>query len=109
MSQVARASSGLEHDLLAVVRISRHQGGWQASWVYEGTGVEQARSVTAQTPEALVDEMVDSWASDLAGRYGVSGSHVDTGPSVQLRVDGVNSPSSYATARSALSRSTSEE
>lgn len=104
MSQVARASSGLEHDLLAVVRISRRQGGWQASWVYEGAGVEQARSVTAQTPETLVDEMLDNWASDLAGRYGVSGSNVDTGPRVQLRVDGVNSPSSYATARSALSR-----
>ncbi|WP_372972131.1 DUF2066 domain-containing protein [Marinobacter sp.] len=104
MGQVSRASSGLEHDLLAVVRISRLGSGWQASWLYEGAGIEQSRSVTAETPQTLVEEMVDNWASDLAGRYGVSGGAIESGPRVRLQLDGVDSPGAYAAAKRALAQ-----
>lgn len=104
MGQVSRASSGLDYDLLAVVRISRRDGGWQASWLYQGDGIEQSRSVTAQTPETLVEEVVDNWAADLAEKYGVSGGSIETRPRVRIRVDGVDSPASYAAAKRALTR-----
>ena len=102
MGQLSRASSGLEHDLLAVVRISHRNGNWEASWRYEGAGIEQSRSVTADNPETLIAEVIDHWASDLAARYGVSGGAIETGPRVRLRVDGVDSPGVYAAAKRAL-------
>lgn len=102
MGQVSRASSGLDHDLLAVVRISRRDDGWQASWNYEGAGIDQSRSVTAETPETLISEMVENWVAELASRYGVSGGAIETGPRVRLLLEGIASPGDYAAAKRAL-------
>lgn len=104
MGQVSRASSGLDHDLLAVVRVTRRNGGWQASWVYEGAGIEQSRSVSADTEEALARKVTDAWAEELASRYAVTGGDVQTGPRVRLVVEGVDSPATYAGAKRALSQ-----
>lgn len=104
MGQLAQASSGLDHDLLAVVRVTRRNGGWQASWVYEGAGIEQSRSVSADTEEALARELTDAWAEELASRYAVTGGDVQTGPRVRLVVEGVDSPAKYAGAKRALSQ-----
>ena len=104
MGQVSRASSGIEHDLLAVVRVSRRNGGWQASWQFQGRGIEQSQSMTADSPEALAGAMVDAWASELAGRYAVSGGAIQTGPYVELVVEGVESASDYAAIKRALAQ-----
>lgn len=104
MGQVARASSGIEHDLLAVVRIARRNGGWQASWLYQGRGLEQSRSVAAETPEALAQAMVDAWTTELASRFGVTGSAINTGPYVRLVLEGVTTPVAYAASKQALAQ-----
>lgn len=104
MFQVSRASSGIDHDLLAVVRVSRRNGGWQASWLYQGRDIEQTSSVSADSPEALAGALVDAWAGELASRYAVTGGAVNTGPYVRLVVEGVRSPSDYAAIKRALSQ-----
>lgn len=104
MGQVARASSGIEHDLLAVVRISQRNGSWQASWLYQGRGIEQSQSVAADTQEALAGAMIDAWASELASRFAVSGGRIETGPYVRLVVEGVSSPADYAAIKQSLVR-----
>lgn len=104
MGQIARASSGIEHDLLAVVRVRHRDGRWQASWLYQGRGIEQSRSVSASSPEALATAMVDAWAGELASRFAVSGDRIETGPYVNLVVEGIGSPSDYAAIKQALSR-----
>ncbi|WP_328184558.1 DUF2066 domain-containing protein [Marinobacter sp. OP 3.4] len=104
MGQVSRASSGIEHDLLAVVRVRRSDGLWQASWLYQGRGIEQSRSVSADSPEALASAMVDAWAGELASRFAVTGDRIETGPYVNLVVEGIDSPSDYAAIKQALSR-----
>lgn len=102
MGQVSRASSGLDHDLLAVVRISRRDGGWQASWLYEGQGIEQSRTISADEPETLARDLVDAWASELASRYAASGGSIQGGPGVRLVVRGVESAADYAGVKQAL-------
>ncbi|MFC4258755.1 DUF2066 domain-containing protein [Marinobacter lacisalsi] len=104
MYQVSRASSGIDHDLLAVVRVSRRNGSWQANWLYKGRGIEQSRSVSADSPEALAGALVDAWTEELASRYAVTGGAINTGPYVRLVVEGVRSPSDYAAVKRALSQ-----
>lgn len=104
MMQVSAASSDIEHDLLAVVRVSRRNGGWQASWQFQGRDIEQSQSVTADSQEALAGAMVDAWVGELASRYAVTGTAVETGPYVRLSVDGIGSPKDYADIKRALSQ-----
>ncbi|GGY65106.1 DUF2066 domain-containing protein [Marinobacter zhanjiangensis] len=104
MGQISRASSGIDHDLLAVVRVIRRNGGWQASWQYRGRGIEQSGSVTADNPSALASALVDTLAGELASRYAVTGGAINTGPYLRLAVEGVRSPSDYAAIKRALSQ-----
>mgnify|MGYP001627818713 CR=1 FL=1 len=103
MGQISRASSGIEHDLLAVVRVRQSDGRWQANWLYQGRGIEESRSVSADSPEALASAMVDAWAGELASRFAVAGDRIETGPYVNLVVEGIGSPSDYAAIKQALS------
>lgn len=104
MYQVSRASSGIDHELLAVVRVSRRNGGWQASWHYQGQDISQSSTVSAGSPDALAGAMVDAWVGELASRYAVTGGAINTGPYVRLVVEGVRSPSDYAAIKRALSQ-----
>lgn len=104
MGQISRASSGIDHDLLAVVRVISRNGGWQASWQYRGRGIEQSGSVTADNPSALASALVDTLAGELASRYAVTGGAIDTGPYLRLAVEGVRSPTDYAAIKRALSQ-----
>jgi hypothetical protein len=105
MGQISRASSGMDHDLLAVVRIMRRDGGWQASWQYQGGGIEPSSgSVSADSQSALASALVDALTAELASRYAVTGGAINTGPYLRLAVEGVRSPSDYAAVKRALSQ-----
>ncbi|MFW5825752.1 MAG: hypothetical protein ACOCVV_12415, partial [Marinobacter sp.] len=58
----------------------------------------------ADSEEALADELVDAWASELASRYAVTGGRVQTGPRLKLAVEGIATAGDYAAAKQALSR-----
>ena len=104
MGQISRASSGMDHDLLAVVRIMRRDGGWQASWQYQGGGIEPSGSVSADSQSALAGALVDALTAELASRYAVTGGAINTGLYLRLAVEGVRSPSDYAAVKRALAQ-----
>lgn len=103
MEPVKEASRGIAHDLLAVVRISRSGGAWQAGWTFQGQGIDQQQTVSADTPEVLTARVVDAWTEELASRFASSGGMSDSGPEVNLVVEGVATTSDYAAITKALS------
>lgn len=97
VGRVKSASSDMEHDVLALVRISRAGGQWRAGWVFDGMSMNTGEeSVTAPTPEALAEAVVNRWAERYAGRYAVAASEVGDSPQVDIVLKGVNSLEDYA-------------
>jgi hypothetical protein len=97
IGRVKSASEDLDHDVLAVVRVSRAGGQWRAGWVFDGMAMNAGEeSVTAQTPEALAEAMINRWAELYASRYAVAASEVGDSPQVDIVLRGVSSLEDYA-------------
>ncbi|WP_223795416.1 DUF2066 domain-containing protein [Marinobacter sp. F4216] len=103
IGRIRDASDSLDHDALALVRVSRSGGAWRAGWVFEGMSMDSAeQSVTAATPEALAREVVNRWADQYANRYAVSAADVGESPQVDIVLRGVGSLADYGSATKAL-------
>ncbi|WP_296936117.1 DUF2066 domain-containing protein [uncultured Marinobacter sp.] len=103
IGRVKSASEDLDHDVLALVRVSRAGGQWRAGWVFDGMAMNAGEeSVTAQTPEALAEAMINRWAELYASRYAVAASEVGDSPQVDIVLRGVTSLEDYARANKVL-------
>lgn len=101
--RVRKASEGVEHDVLALVRVSRSGGQWRAGWVFEGAKLNSSEaSVSADTREALANTLVDRWAELYADRYAVAAGEVGDLPQVDIVLRGVTSVSDYGKASQVL-------
>ncbi|PCM46441.1 hypothetical protein CPA50_09920 [Marinobacter sp. ANT_B65] len=101
--RVLKSSEGVEHDVLALVRVSRSGGQWRAGWVFEGAKLNSSEeSVSADTREALAEVLVDRWAELYANRYAVAAGEVGDLPQVDIVLRGVTSVSDYGKASQAL-------
>ncbi|MGO1502239.1 MAG: DUF2066 domain-containing protein [Marinobacter sp.] len=101
--RVRKASEGAEHDVLALVRVSRSGGQWRAGWVFEGAKLNSSEeSVSADTREALAEALVNRWAELYAGRYAVAAGEVGDSPQVDIVLRGVTSVSDYGKASQVL-------
>lgn len=97
VGRVKSASSDLEHDVLALVRVSRAGGQWRAGWVFDGMSMDAGEeSVTAPTQQALAEAVINRWAERYAGRYAVAASEVGDSPQVDIVLRGVSSLEDYA-------------
>jgi len=85
------------------VRVSRAGGQWRAGWVFDGMAMNAGEeSITAQTPEALAEAMINRWAELYASRYAVAASEVGDSPQVDIVLRGVTSLEDYARATKVL-------
>lgn len=97
IGRVKSASGDLDHDVLALVRISRSGDQWRAGWVFDGMAMDAGEeSVTAPTREALAEAMINRWAEVYASRYAVAAAEVGDSPQVDIVVRGVTSLEDYA-------------
>lgn len=107
VGRIQQASGDISHDVLALVRISRSGGQWRAGWVVDGMGMDAAeRSVSAASPEALAQAVVDHWAEQYAGRYAVAPADVSESPKVDIMLEGVATLADYGQVSNALDRMT---
>lgn len=96
VSRVRSTSEDIDHDALALVRISRSGGQWRAGWVFDGKAMDAAEeSLTADSPDALVQAVVNRWAEKYASRYAVAAGDVDESPQVDIVLRGVSSLADY--------------
>lgn len=101
--RVRKASEGVAHDVLALVRVSRSGGQWRAGWVFEGAKLNSSEeSVSADTREALAEALVNRWAELYADRYAVAAGEVGDLPQVDIVLRGVTSVSDYGKAGQVL-------
>ncbi|AXS85082.1 DUF2066 domain-containing protein [Marinobacter sp. Arc7-DN-1] len=97
VGRVKAASGDLEHDVLALVRVSRSGEQWRAGWVFDGMSMNSGEeSVTGPTPDALAEAMINRWAELYASRYAVDAAEVGESPQVDIVVRGVTSLEDYA-------------
>lgn len=101
--RVRSASEGVEHDVLALVRVSRSGGQWRAGWVFEGANLNSSEeSVSADTREALAETLVNRWAELYADRYAVAAGEIGDSPQVDIVLRDVSSVSDYGNASQVL-------
>ncbi|MDO6825666.1 DUF2066 domain-containing protein [Marinobacter sp. 1_MG-2023] len=101
--RVRNASEGVEHDVLALVRVSRSGGQWRAGWVFEGASLNGSEeSVSAASREALAEALVNRWAELYADRYAVAAGEVGDLPRVDIVLRGVTSVADYGNASKVL-------
>jgi len=103
MERVRLAASDIPHDAMALVRISRAGGQWRAGWVFDDMGLGRGEeTVSAATPGALMQAVVDSWADQFASRYAVAAGDVGELPQVDIVLQGVTTLTDYAEAAGVL-------
>jgi hypothetical protein len=96
ISRLRIASDTINHDVLALVRISRNGSQWRAGWVFDGKATDTGEeSLVADTPEALAQAVVNRWAGLYASRYAVAASDVDELPQVDIVLRGVSTLADY--------------
>ncbi|WP_417539209.1 DUF2066 domain-containing protein [Marinobacter sp.] len=101
--RVRTASEGVEHDVLALVRVSRSGSQWRAGWVFEGAKLNSSEeTVSADTREALAEALVNRWAELYASRYAVAAGEVGDLPQVDIVLRGVTSVTDYGKATQVL-------
>lgn len=101
--RVRKASDGMKHDVLALVRVSRSGGKWRAGWVFEGANLNSSEeSVSADTREALAEALVNRWAELYADRYAVAAGEVGDLPQIDIVLRGVTTVSGYGKASQIL-------
>lgn len=98
IDRIRSVSETTDHDVLALVRVSRTGGQWRAGWVFDGMSMDAGEeSVTAPTPDALARLVIDRWADRYAGRYAVAASDVGEAPQVDIVLRGVSGLPDYGT------------
>ncbi|MBK1852646.1 DUF2066 domain-containing protein [Marinobacter sp. 1-4A] len=101
--RVRKASEGVEHDVLALVRVNRSGNQWRAGWVFEGAKLNSSEeSVSADTREALAEALVNRWAELYANRYAVAAGEVGELPQVEIVLRGVKTVTDYGKATQVL-------
>jgi len=106
MDPIRAASESYRADRLAIVRVSARGSTLQARWrlqVRQGSGMESGQ-VTADSPEALMAEVLDAWATLYSSVYAVDPSQVGDAQRLDLRVSDVRSLADYAAVRRSLLR-----
>ncbi|WP_029655387.1 DUF2066 domain-containing protein [Marinobacter daepoensis] len=103
VGRIQQASEEMSHDALALVRISRSGGQWRAGWVIDGMGMDaREQSVSAGTPEQLVEAVIDRWTEQYSSRYAVTAGEVGEAPTVAMVLEGVSTLSDYGQVTQAL-------
>lgn len=98
INRVRDVSEDINHDALALVRVNRSGGQWRAGWVFDGTVMDSGEeSVTAATPQALAQAVVNRWAELYANRFAVAAGEVGESPQVDIVLRGVTSLADYGT------------
>lgn len=98
IGRIREVSETTDHDVLALVRVSRSGGQWRAGWVFDGMSMGVGEeSVTAATPAALARAVVDRWADQYASRYAVAASDIGEAPQVDIVLQGVSALADYGT------------
>ncbi|XKH01163.1 DUF2066 domain-containing protein [Marinobacter nauticus] len=101
--RIVEASEGQNRDSLALVRIRRSGGEWRADWTFEGAAMDSPeRSVSAATPWALAQALVNQWSEAFASRYAVAASDVGESPKVDIVLEGVSTLADYGGVANAL-------
>lgn len=101
--RVRKASDGVEHDVLALVRVNRSGNQWRAGWVFEGAKLNGSEeSVSADTRAALAETLVNRWAELYANRYAVAAGEVGELPQVEIVLRGVKTVTDYGRASQVL-------
>jgi hypothetical protein len=96
VGRVRSASADIDHDALALVRISRSGGQWRAGWVFGGKAMDAGEeSLMADSPEALAQAVVNRWTELYASRYAVAAGEVGESPQVDIVVRGVSTLADY--------------
>jgi hypothetical protein len=96
VGRVRSASADIDHDALALVRISRSGGQWRAGWVFGGKAMDAGEeSLMADSPEALAHAVVNRWTELYASRYAVAAGEVGESPQVDIVVRGVSTLADY--------------
>lgn len=96
VNRINRVSENVEHDVMALVRVNRSGGQWRAGWVFEGMAMDGGEeSVTAPTPEALAQTVVNRWAERYANRYAVAAGEVGESPQVDIVLRNASSLADY--------------
>lgn len=98
VGRVRSASNDVGRDVMALVRVSRSGGQWRAGWVMDGFSTDSSgeQAVSADSPTALAQALVDHWADLYVSRYASSGSEAGKQPAVDLIVQGVTRLADYA-------------
>ena len=102
MGSIREASAGSQYDFLTAVRVSGRAGGWEASWVMEGPGMDETSSVRADTPQMLARQVIDAWADQLAARYAVAGGDLEDATRVEGVLEGLQTVDDFGAAKRAL-------
>ena len=98
IGRIREVSETTDHDVLALVRVSRTGGQWRAGWVFDGMAMGVGEeSVTAATPDALARAVIDRWADQYASRYAVAASDIGEAPQVDIVLQGVSALADYGT------------
>ncbi|MBW4936612.1 DUF2066 domain-containing protein [Marinobacter sp. F4206] len=96
VNRIRGVSGDIEHDVMALVRVNRSGGQWRAGWVFDGMSMDGGEeSVTAPTPEALAQTVVNRWAERYANRYAVAAGEVGESPQVDIVLRGVSALEDY--------------
>ncbi|HET8849763.1 MAG TPA: DUF2066 domain-containing protein [Marinobacter sp.] len=103
VDRIQQASDGLYHDVLALMRISRSDGQWRAGWVFRGMGMDASEQVvTAESPEALANAVIDQWVELYSSRYAVAAEDAGGAPRVDIVLEGVSTIADYGQVTRAL-------
>lgn len=93
LQQIDAASARYNPDVVLAARIQKDPyGQWNGSWAYRIDNNWQESGDSKFSSSALVDEMVDNLADQLAHRYAVGSSR----STMMLQVDGVDNLEDYA-------------
>ncbi|MEO9812384.1 DUF2066 domain-containing protein [Marinobacter alexandrii] len=96
VNRIRSVSDDLDQDVMALVRVNRSGGQWRAGWVFDGMAMDGGEeSVTADTPEALAQTVINRWAERYADRYAVAAGKVAESPQVDIVLKGASSLADY--------------
>ena len=106
VGRVRSASDDVSRDVIALVRVSRSGGQWRAGWVMDGFSADAPgeQAVSADTPAALAQALIDRWTELYVSRYGASGVEAGQQPTVGLVMQGVTRLADYAEVIRALAQ-----
>lgn len=96
VNRIRSVSNDFDQDVMALVRVNRSGGQWRAGWVFDGMAMDGGEeSVTADTPEALAQTVINRWAERYADRYAVAAGKVAESPQVDIVLKGASSLADY--------------